>query len=94
MNDAEAIDAGEIGIHPPPQALVEVLGPIHIGDRQHHDLELHVHDLGFSHFVRWRLAQSVMTVLPRMERAVRTTWRGSHKEGVCPLAAAPNEGSA
>src|SRR5262249_32695356 len=27
----------------PPQAGVEVLGPVHVGNRQHHNFKLHVH---------------------------------------------------
>ena len=34
---------GEVGVEPPPQRLVELLGPIDVGDGQDDDLELHVH---------------------------------------------------
>ncbi|HEY9622511.1 MAG TPA: hypothetical protein V6C78_19285 [Crinalium sp.] len=32
----------EVGIQPPSQRLIEVLGSIDIGDGQHHYLEFHV----------------------------------------------------
>src|SRR5581483_6571149 len=34
----------EVGVQAPAQPGVEGLGPVHVGDRQHHDLEPQVHD--------------------------------------------------
>ena len=48
LHHPEVRTGGEVGILPPPQRLIEVLGPVHVGDRHHHNLELHVHDLGSS----------------------------------------------
>jgi hypothetical protein len=35
---------GGVGVLAPAQRLIEVLGPVHVSDRYHHDLELEVHD--------------------------------------------------
>ena len=43
--------ADVIGVEPPAQRLVEVLGFVHVGDRYHHDLESVVHDLSLPHLV-------------------------------------------
>ena len=47
LHDPEVLTGDEVGIQPPAQLLVEVLGPIDVGDGQNDDLELHVHQLGF-----------------------------------------------
>ena len=44
LDHAEVRARGEVGVQPPPEAAVEVLGPVHVRDRHDHDLELHVHD--------------------------------------------------
>jgi hypothetical protein len=46
LHDPEVRAGGEVGVQPPPELLVEVPGPVHVGDRQHDDLELHVHFRG------------------------------------------------
>ncbi len=50
LHDPEILAGGEVGILPPTQRLVEVLGPVHVSDRHHHNLELHVHDVGSAPF--------------------------------------------
>jgi hypothetical protein len=40
----KAIAAGQVGVQPPSEALIEALCPIDIGDGQRHNLEFHVHD--------------------------------------------------
>ena len=45
LDQAEVVTAGDVGVQPSPQPLIEALGPIDVGHRQHHDLEFHVHDL-------------------------------------------------
>jgi hypothetical protein len=34
------LPVGEVGVQPPAQALVEALGPIDVGNREDHDLDL------------------------------------------------------
>jgi hypothetical protein len=46
LDNAEAVIEGEVGIQPPPKIRVELLGPIHIRDRDHEHLELHVDTRG------------------------------------------------
>jgi len=49
------IRAGEeVGIEAPSQRLVEVLGPVHIRDGHHHNLEFHVHGRGSNPLVSAR----------------------------------------
>lgn len=43
LDDPEVLTTRDVGVEPPPQALIETLGPVDIGDRHHNDLELHVH---------------------------------------------------
>jgi len=52
---------GEVGILPPPQRHVELLGPVHVGDRHHHNLKFHVHDRNSSPLMY--LASSVPATL-------------------------------
>src|SRR5215467_1853212 len=42
LHDAAAVTADEIGIEPPPQALIEALRAIEVGHRDDDDLEFHV----------------------------------------------------
>jgi hypothetical protein len=42
LNHAETIIEGEIGVEPPAQAVVELLGAINIRNRNDNDLELHI----------------------------------------------------
>src|ERR1700733_2431223 len=44
LDHAEPRVAGEVGILAPPEPLVEALCPVHVGHRDHDDLEPHVHD--------------------------------------------------
>src|SRR4029077_10102288 len=46
LDDAEAVLEREIGVEPPPQASVEALRTIDVGDRNDHDLELQVNSRG------------------------------------------------
>lgn len=43
LNRPDVVAECKVAIQPPSQALIEALGPIHIGDGQRHDLELHLH---------------------------------------------------
>jgi hypothetical protein len=42
LHDAGLVGA-EVGVEPPPQPLVELRGPVEVGDGRGDDLELHVH---------------------------------------------------
>ena len=42
----KVITGGEVGIQPPAQPDVKLLGAVYVGNRQHHDLESHVHGQG------------------------------------------------
>src|SRR6266851_1760607 len=44
LHHPEVLTGGAVGIQPPAQRLVEVLGLVHVGHGHHHDLEFHVHD--------------------------------------------------
>ena len=43
LHDPVAVAAGVVDVLAESQPLVEILGPIDVGDGNHHDLELHVH---------------------------------------------------
>lgn len=49
----------EIGVQPSAQPHVELLGPVHVGNRQHHDLKSHVHRQGSYSEGRQRLSPMV-----------------------------------
>jgi hypothetical protein len=40
---ADLVADNQVDVQPPAQTLVERLGAVHVGDRQGHDLEIHVH---------------------------------------------------
>ena len=50
LNHPEVRAGGVVSIFPPPERPLEVLGPVHVGDRHHDNLELHVHGFGSSPF--------------------------------------------
>jgi hypothetical protein len=50
----------EVGIEAPSQRLVEVLGPVHISDGHHHNLEFHVHGRGSDPLVSARFHGRVL----------------------------------
>src|SRR4051812_11779578 len=43
LHDAHALGEDEVGVLPPAQSLVEVLGPLDIGNGKNHDLESEIH---------------------------------------------------
>jgi hypothetical protein len=42
LDDAKAVEGGVVGVEPPAQALVELLGPVDVGYRDDLDLQVHV----------------------------------------------------
>src|SRR4051794_4452223 len=43
LHRADVVADDQVDVEPPPEALIEALGPIDVGDGQRHDLERHVH---------------------------------------------------
>ena len=45
LHDTERVAGAVIDVQPKAGVLIELLGSVHIGDRQHDQLQLHIHDV-------------------------------------------------
>src|SRR3954449_7283638 len=52
LHPSDVLAGAEVGVQPPPEALIEALRPIDVRDGQRHDLEPHVHALSALHPAR------------------------------------------
>jgi hypothetical protein len=56
VHEAVVIAGGDVGVDPPPQALIEAVGPIDVGDRHDHSLEPHREGRGLGRLRRGVIA--------------------------------------